>query len=209
MIRPAIRKLAVLGGKDIMPNPEKSIEVNSIDKNTLDALSSKASWHKTVGKISEVLAVMVFTCLLGVFWLPSGKLVPGAVIVLMAVSLVLVAAEFSFRGQKASLELAAAIEQTASLKSHVISDTRIETLKEAKVPADVIWFLRSLLPTEVKPSNKAESNGNHTNSPPPRTFTTSDLVFRLTQDLGPERTNEVKDAVLKYTEESIERIPPR
>jgi hypothetical protein len=172
---------------------------------TLAALSFKASWCKALGKIFEVLAVLVFTCILSVFWLASGQKTMAIVIIAATAGLLWAAAEFSFRGMRASEALAAGIELEASRRKHIISSARMRTLVE-KVPNDVIEFLQSLIPPKATPSANVESRNGHKydSSANSLTTTTSELLSSLTEGLGPKRTDEVKDLVLKYTEESPE-----
>jgi hypothetical protein len=70
-------------------------------------------------------------------------------------------------------------ERTARTIKYVITPQRIETLKAARVPKDVRGYL-----------------GNACMG---QSFSKEELLSQLEEALGPERTDEVKSVVLKYT----------
>ncbi|MDX6289058.1 MAG: hypothetical protein QOH42_857 [Blastocatellia bacterium] len=189
-----------------MTIPQNGNQPVSSGSKARSALSFKASWCKALGKIFEVLAVLVFTCMLSVVWIASGQKTMAIVIIAITAGLLWAAAEFSFRAVRASEALAMAIELEAGRRNHVISSARMRTLVEAKVPNDVIEYLQTLIAPKATPIPNVESNNGHKcDSCTDRvTKTTSELLFALRKGLGPERTDEVKDLVLKYTEESAE-----
>lgn len=158
------------------------------------ALSARASRDKTLSKAFEVLAVVILTALLGVFWLPSGKTVFVITLVLFGLVFLYLAYRLSFSAMQASKELSQITAAEANLRKHVITETRIKTMIQANVPWDVTEYLSSLVPPSA-------GNGNAKATTVQRyERTTGELVADLKKEFGPERANEVKDDVLKYTE---------
>lgn len=147
----------------------------------------KPTWYKPLGQLFELLSVIAITSVLGVLWLPQTKQWLSGLSVGLGISLFVVAVVMTARAN----DVAKSKQQNDERKIHLISDARLRVLRQAKVPSDVTRFLRTLI---------NEACGT-------REINAGDLVARLKSGLGPARAAEVKDLVLKYTENDVEKKP--
>jgi hypothetical protein len=165
----------------------------------------KPQWYKPLGQFFELASVIVLVCLLGLAWLPlstAPKVLIAVADLVVAACLFGVAIICLSRAIDESKRTDEEFRRQADSTTHVISDGRLLVLKEEKVARDAFEVLRKL-------NNSALSfngvNGHSPNSdrkdyqPTEVTFTALELVVKLRQGLGRQRTNEVKDLVLKYT----------
>jgi hypothetical protein len=93
------------------------------------------------------------------------------------------------RAVKFNLKSRQADSLAERLSSYEVTDQRIKTLEVISVPADVLDCLRGML-----------GNGNNGNGSSGRVFNgEGDFVVELEEKLGPERTREFEEVILKYT----------
>lgn len=168
----------------------------------------KPQWFKPLGQFFELASVIVLVCLLGLFWLP---LPPVAKVLLAIADLIAAGCLFGAaiiclsRAIEESKRAAEESRRQADSTTHVISDARLLVLKEEKVARDTFEVLRKLNNSVLSfngangHSASSERNDGNNSQSTEETFTAVELVGKLRQGLGRQRTNEVKDLVLKYT----------
>jgi hypothetical protein len=162
------------------PNPETTIPSEKSRK-------SSVKLYKVLGQICEVASVVLLSW--GALWLyfnlysekepkPPGS--GQSSLPWLLPSLTLLAAGLAFFAAiKFSEALAEESERLASGIKYKVNKRRIDTLREAKVPEDVLRYL-----SEIKHDYL---------------MTEKEFLSQLESELGQERASEVKAAILKYT----------
>jgi hypothetical protein len=166
----------------------------------------KPKWYKPLGQLFELLSVIVLVCLLGLLWLP---LQPEQIGFIVAIDLLVVfglfgAAVFCLRRAICEAQAEAEkAERIASSRNHVISDARLLVLKEEKVARDAFEVLRRLNDSRLSfaddhwPTTSKDATLEY--QPKERILKGEELIAELQKGLGAERTEEVKNVILKYT----------
>lgn len=162
------------------PNPETTATPEKSRK-------SFTRWYKVLGQICEVASVVLFSW--GALWLyfelfskkesklPASE--QNGLPWLLPVLILLAAGLAFFAAIRFSAALAEESERLASRIKYKVTQQRINTLREAKVPNDVLDYLSVIKHDYL--------------------MTEKEFLFQLESELGQERANEVKAAILKYT----------
>ena len=148
------------------------------DQNLTRAENSKAEGQRRAGRAWEVLSAGAFVSGAVLLWyaVRSSDGLLGLVSVILIVTSVLSFLAAARSSSNADFEVARASNKSR----YLISEHRIDTLKQVKAPDDVTNFL-----------------GTIENSYP---LKQGQLLGALRTALGSERTNEVKNIVIKYTQ---------
>lgn len=133
--------------------------------------------YQRSGRLWEILSVFafIFFFLLGwQGWKSGSALEVAAAILAFGFGIVALFAAANFEA-KSNL----ALESITNKSLYLISHHRIVTLEQVKAPEDVTLFLKTI--QQSKPISQSQ------------------LLAELRRALGSERTNEIKNLVLKYT----------
>jgi preprotein translocase subunit SecG len=191
--------------------PESTGDANSTNSvSNAEGGSAKGlippSWYKPLGQICELLSVLFVVALIGLFWLdyqPKSKVWIAVIVMMVAAALFLAAVLFLSWAMKKSEDDATESERISNITTHVISDQRLLVLIEEKVPRDAFEALRRLINSSL-PFDRDESRSPLLDMAPGNpsteiTLSAAELITKLQGSLGKARTEEVKDAILKYT----------
>jgi len=160
---------------------EEAIE-NSNGKKAMSKISkgSPAKRYQMGSQLSEIICVLGFSVGVALLWhgfmvkpLSTLEGVAGTLLIGVAVALFFLAVRFATK-----LDNETGLRYLNS--TYLISEFRVATLREVHAPRDVTDFLDSM-------------------SDPANSMTQAQLLHALRAALGPVRTREIRDIVLKYT----------
>ncbi len=192
----------------VVPAPADSQEIGSTDSTNG---WFNPQWYKPLGQCFELLSVIVLVAPIGMFWWSLQayqKVLIYGVAVVVALICLTAACLFSLWAERASRVAGESSEQIINSRKHIISNSRLLVLKEQKVARDAFEVLRRLIHSTLRfddvdwplVANHPQSDDKSAES----VLTAEDLIGELQRSLGKERTNEVKDEILKYTVYDVE-----
>jgi len=155
----------------------------------------------------EIAAVITLTSLLSLFWLPPqsvSRLFLAVAIISLGLLLLSAAIGCAYAADVANEKGTKKAQEDAEAKTYVISETRIEVLKELGVPHSVRNFLNSLISSKVQLGQKEfDVSGEEALA-----IKGLDLATALSNGLGSQIMGQFKDTIFKYTLKDVQAPDP-